>query len=175
MLGKTTNPELQKVEQAVQAKVPPEMQNAFQRIVTAGMVVMYSDKTRQMLTNQLRQQGDPAIIAGEGVAKLMAILYQQSKRTMPMRAAIPAAQLLLCEGLGFMADAGMVQISNELIAQATQEMITYLLQIFGFSKQKIQQYIQAGMQKQGGSAAPAAIQPAAPAQPGGIIAAARGA
>lgn len=180
MLGQTKNPQLQQVEQAVQQKVPPELQSAFQRILTAGLTVMYSDKTRQLLQNQLRSQGNPTIIAGEGVAKLMAILYKQSKGTMPMKAAIPAAQVLLCEGLDFMAKLGLIQISSDTIAQATQEMVAYLLQIFGFSKQKVQQYIQAGMQHSQGGAAPGAPAPQAPAPAqqapaaGGIIGSAIG-
>lgn len=181
MLGKTQNPQLQQVEQAVQAKVPPNLQNAFQRIVTAGLKVMYSDDTRQMLMNQLKQPGEPTELAGQGIAKMMAILYQKSKGTMPMRAAIPAAQVLLCEGLDFMANAGMIQISADTIASSTKEMVTYLLQIFGFSKDKMQKYIQAGIAHHG--AAPDASAPADMAAPAaapapasaGIIASARGA
>lgn len=165
MLGKTKNPQLQQVEQAVEDKVPPDLQDALQRIVTGGLTVMYSPQTRQMLVSQLNKPGEPTEVAGEGIAKLMALLYKQSKGTMPMKAAVPAAQILLCEGLDFMAEAGKVQITSDTIAQATKAMMAYLLQVFGFSKDKVQQFMQAGAQN-------AAPQQAAPA---GIIAQARGA
>lgn len=180
MIGQTTNPQLEQVEQAVQAKVPPALNDAFTRIVAAGQKIMYSPQTRQLLQKQLQQPGQPTEIVGEGVAKLMAILYQQSKGTMPMKAAIPAAQVLLCEALDFVAKAGILQVSSDTIAEATKAMVTYLLQIFGFSQAKIQQYIQAGMAHGGAvgtapgdvAAAPGAP---APAASGGIIAGARGA
>jgi hypothetical protein len=181
MLGKTTNPKLQKVEQAVQQQVPPDQMSAFERIVVAGEKIMYSPQTRHMLQSQLGKNGDPTEIAGEGVAKLMGIMLQKSKGTMPMKAAIPAAQVLLCEGLDFMEQAGLVQVSDEVIAQATKAMMAYLLQIFGFSKDKIDQYMHAGMAAQGnqpGGTMPASADAGGGAQPpaaGGIIGAARGA
>lgn len=180
MLGHTTNPQLQQVEQAVQAKVPPDLMNAFERIVTAGLKIMYSPETRTMLANQLKQPGEATEIVGEGVAKLLAILYQQSKGTMPMKAAIPAAQVLLCEALDFASQAGILQVSADSIAASTKAMVTYLLQIFGFSQAKIQQYMQAGMDH---SAAQQGTMPASadaggdapPPAAGGIVGGARGA
>jgi hypothetical protein len=179
MLGQTTNPQLEQVEQAVQAKVPPDLMPAFERIVTAGLKVMYAPETRQMLANQLKQPGDPAQIVGEGIAKLMGILYQQSKGTMPMKAAIPAAQVLTCEAIDFAAKAGIMQVSSDTIAQTTKEMVTYLLQVFGFSQAKIQQFIQAGMDHSASQGTmPASADAGAGAPPpaaGGIVAGARGA
>lgn len=176
MLGKTNNPKLQQVEQAVQAKVPPDLMNAFDRIVVAGEKIMYSPETRQMLQSQLGKQGDPTEIAGEGVAKLMGIMFKKSKGTMPMKAAVPAAQVLLCEGLDFMEQAGLVQVTDEVIAQATKAMMAYLLQIFGFSKDKVDQYMHAGMDNHGTMPASEDAGDGAPsAAAGGIIKSAQGA
>lgn len=175
MIGNTTNPTLQKIEQAINAKVDPQLQNAFQRIVAAGLKIMYSPQTRQLLQNQMRQHGEPTEIAGEGVAKLIAIAYKESRGTMPMKAAIPAAQVLLCEALDFMAKAGMIEITNDTIAESTKSMIAYLLQIFGFTQQKIQQFMQKGMQYQPPSpGAPNDVKAAQPAA-GGILSSAMGA
>lgn len=166
MLGQTKNQFLQAVEQAVMEKVPQDKRGAFERIVAAGEKVMYSPQTRQMLDNQLSQQGDPAEIAGEGVAKLFGLLFKESKGTMPMEAGIPAAQVLLCEGLDFLEKAGRIQVTNEVIGHATQAMVAYLLQLFGVSQDKLAQMMQAGAQQQG-------AQSGRP-QAGGIVAAARG-
>jgi hypothetical protein len=182
MLGKDTNPQLQKVEQAVMEKVPADLQSAFQRIVAAGEKVMYSQQTRHMLANQVKQGGEMTELIGEGVAKLFAILYKQSKGTMPMKAAIPAAQVLVCEALDFMEKAGQIEVSNDVIAETTKAMIAYLLQLMGFSKDKIDQYTHAGMAANGGvpddGSAPDDVQAAqagAPAAGAGLIAGARGA
>lgn len=179
MLGQTTNPQLQAVEQAVQQHVAPDQVNAFQRIVAAGEKIMYSDQTRHLLQSQLAQKAEPTEIAGQGVAKLMGLMYKESKGTMPMKAAVPAAQVLLCEALDFMEKAGVVQVSDDLIAQATKAMMAYLLQVFGFKKQQIARYMQAGMDAHGEQGAmPASADAGAgapPAAAGGIVNSAQGA
>lgn len=179
MLGQTNNPTLQQIEQEVQSKVPQDMQNAFQRIVTGGLKIMYDPKTHEMVSNQLNQEGDPSDVAGEGVAKLIGLLYKESKGTMPIKAAIPAAQILLCEGLDFMEKAGRIELNNDTIAKATQDMIGYLLQLFGFKQEQIAEYMKAGAQQQGQGATEqppqgAETPQAAPAS-AGIIGAAQGA
>ena len=68
MLGKTTNPLLQKTEAATEAKVPPKYKGACQRIVAAGLRVMYSEQTHDMMVKELQKPQDPSINIGEGVA-----------------------------------------------------------------------------------------------------------
>jgi hypothetical protein len=133
-----------------------------------------------MLQSQLSKQGEPTEIAGEGVAKLLGMMYKESKGTMPMKAAVPAAQVLLCEALDFMEQAGLVQVSDELIAQATKSMMAYLLQVFGFKKEQVDKYMHAGMAAHGSpdGTMPASADAGGGAQPpaaGGIINSAQGA
>lgn len=167
MLGKTTNPLLQKTEQQVQAKVDPALQNAFQRIVTAGLKVMYSQKSHDMMVSELKAHGDPAEIAGNGVAKLLGLLMSQSKGTMPMKAGIPAGTVLLCEGLDFMEQAGLVKVDQNVLAKAMQAMSSSFLQLLGVTPDKMGQMIAQARQQQ---AAPKA---APPKRPAGIVAAAQ--
>lgn len=158
------NPILQKATQAIEAKVPPELRNTYQRIILAGEKVMYSPQTHQMMLKQMKSNPNPAEAAGEGIAKLFAILLKESKGTLNMKAAIPAMTVLLCEALGFMEEAGMVQVTDQLLADATREMGSAVLQVMGITPDKLRTM----MAQRGG-------QPGAPAQPGGIVAAAQGA
>jgi hypothetical protein len=178
MIGKNVDPLLTKVEAAIKAKVPANLQNAFQRIITAGMQVMYSPQTQKLMQRQMNQQGNPADVAGDGVAKLLGILYKQSKNTLPIKAGIPAAQILLCEALDFMEKAGKIKITNDLIAQATKSMLGAILQMFGVTPQKLQAMAQAkqtGQQPAQASAQPAPAMPPAALPQGGIINSAMGA
>lgn len=175
MLGQTDNKLLMNVEQQVAQSVAPEFKKQFEKIVAAGLKVMYSPKTSNMMKKQLNKEGDPIENAGEGVAKLIGILFAESKGTMPMTAGIPAAQVLLCEGLSYMEDSGLIEVTNDVIAQATQSMMGYILQIFGVSREKIAEFMQAGRdavdaKKAGGNP----MQPAQSTQPQGIIAQAQG-
>lgn len=151
------NPILQKAAQAIEAKVPAEMRPTMQRIVLAGEKVMYSPQTHKMMIQQMNSNPNPAEAAGEGIAKLFAILLRESKGTLNMKAAIPAMTLLLCEALGFMEEAGKVKVSEQLVAEATREMGSALLQIIGVTPEKLQSMIASKGQPAPGAAQPAGI------------------
>lgn len=175
MLGKTTNPLLQKTEQAVLAKVQPNLQMALQRTVSAGLHIMYGSKGN-ILAQQLSKTPDYAHNVGEGAAKLVGILFHQSKNTMPMNVAVPAATIFMCEGLDFLEKAGRVQVTPELLAETTQDMGASVLQLFGVTQDKMQQMIaQKAAQGSPGQAQAGASPMAAPTPPPGIINAAQGA
>ncbi|MFI4938922.1 MAG: hypothetical protein ACHP7O_01035 [Burkholderiales bacterium] len=166
MLGKTNNPLLQQTEQAVQAKVSPQMQNTLQRAVVAGLTVMYSPQSHQIMLAQLTKPGDPAQNVAEGVAKLIGVLYRQSRSTMPIPIMIPAAMILMCEGLDFLSKANGTQITPQLVAQCTQDVGQFMLKLLGISQQQMHQVVAHGMSRahQRMQGRQAALQPS-----GGII------
>jgi hypothetical protein len=175
MLGKTANPLLQQTEQAIMQKMKPEFQEPLKRTVTAGLQVMYGSKNN-MTVQQLSKSNDYAHNVGEGAAKLVGILFEQSKKTMPPEIAVAAATIFMCEGLDFLEQAGKIKVTPDLLAEATQDMGASVLQLFGVSQEKMQQMI---AQKQGqgapGSPPTGATPMAAPTPPAGIVQAAQGA
>jgi hypothetical protein len=162
MLGKTTNTLLQQTEQQTQSKVPAKFKTSFDRVVLAGQKLMYSDETHSMMRSQLDAPNPPEINVGEGIAKLMGILWKEGKGTIQMEAFIPAALILLCEGMDFAEKAGKMQVTPDTLAAATKELMSSLMQILGITPEKIQ-------------AAKAQAKPAQPAAPKGIIGKAMGA
>ena len=175
MLGQTTNKALQQVEQATEAKVSPDMQAQFHRIVTAGMKVMYSPQSHHLMAQELSKPGDPTEVVGEGVAKLMVILFKEGKQALPMKAMMPAAIVLTCEALDFAEKAGKLTADSDTIAQTIKEMMSTLLQALGASPQSLQALKsgQPGQSAQPPQATPPAAPPQPPAQPG-IIGGAQG-
>lgn len=157
MLGKTNNAILQQIEQGIQAKVDPAKMNDFQRIVTAGLKIMYDPKTHPLMVRQLSKQGDPADIAGDGAASLVALIYKESKHTMPIKEGVLASQIWLCEGLDFMAQSGKIQITNDLVARATKSLMAHILQLFKIDPRRVNQAALAGQAAQGQSAKPPGI------------------
>lgn len=168
MLGNTQNQLLQQTEQAIQAKVPPKLQDAFQRTVKAGLTIMYSPQSNKLMMQQLGKPGDPLQNVGEGAAKLVGLLYRQSHHTMPVSIAAPAAIIFMCEAMDFLEQSGKVEVTKESIDQATQDTAAFVLQLFGVSQDKLHQIVS----KQQGQSAPAA--PAQAQAPGGIIGSAMG-
>jgi hypothetical protein len=163
------NPLLEKTRAAVLSNAKPQLAKPIEKTVEAGKKVMYDEKTRDMAVQQLSAGSDPESI-GSAVAKLAAILFNQTKGTMPMQVLIPAATILLCEALQFLEDAEAVEVTPDLLAECTMAMTSAVLQAFGATPEQIQGYID----KAGGGGAARQAQPAG--QPsGGIVAGAQGA
>lgn len=163
MLGKTTNALLQKIEAAVEAKIDPKFAIGLKKTVSAGLMVMYSPQSHDMMVKQMQQPGEPTELAGEGTAKLMGLLYTESRQTMPMKVLFPAATVLLCEGLDFMEKSGKIQITNDTVSAAMTSLSSNLLQLLHISQDQLHSIINKGAASiQKPQAAPAA-------QRGGII------
>ena len=141
MLNDKANPLLLKTEQASRAKVAPDQKTAYDKIVAAGVKLMFSEKMHAMLLEQLRQPGDPATVAGQGVAKLLAIMMNQAKGTFPMKAGIPAATALLCEALDMLEQLGKIKVTNDTLSDAMQALGSNLLQLIGVTPKKLDEIL----------------------------------
>lgn len=150
---------IQKTEEAIRAKSNPRK---LDDVVEAGEGIMFSEGGAGMFKEQVDKPGDIVENAAEGVAKLLGILFEQSKGTMPMDTAITAASILLLRGLDFLEEAGRVQVTNEVIAQAMKAMSSYVLQLFGVTQDQIK-----GMAAQNGEKP--ASGPEADAKPRGLL------
>ncbi len=151
------NPILQKTQDAVMQKADQRLAPVINKLADAGKKVMYSEKTQELTFEALGDGKDPAVI-GAAVAKLIGIIYNQSKNTAPMQALIPAAVVLLCEGLDFLEQAGAVEVTPDFLAQCTMEMGSNVAQLFGVTPDRLQ-----GMVNKSGKAAQA------PQPQGGIL------
>lgn len=153
------NPLLEESQAAILQQADERLRPVIMKLVAAGQEVMYSEKTRQMMVEQLGDGQDPEAV-GAAVAKLTGILFNQSKNTAPMQALIPAANLLMLEGLQFLEDAGTIQVTPQSLAQYTMATNSSLLQMLGVTPEKLQ-----GMIQQSGAPA----QPEQPMPAAGII------
>lgn len=162
----SNDPIIAKVQDAVRGNIPADTRVAVQRVVLAGMKVMFSPETHQLMLKSIQSDTDPAHAVGMGVTQLVTLLFKQSKNTIPLPALIPAAVLLCCEALDFMEKANMVKVTPVIMANASQTVTAYLFQKMGYTPDKIAQIVKAGNGQQAGGAQPAPPQPAAaPAQP----------
>lgn len=152
------------IEQQLRAKLTPELNKAMDKVIVAGMKVMFSPETHQLALKEIEGDDMPEDV-GRGVANLLMLLYQESRGTMPMEAGIPAATVLCIEALEFLEQAGRVAADKETVARSVQALFTYIMQHAGISKDKM-----------GGMMAAAKGQAAPPTEaPGGMIAGAQGA
>jgi hypothetical protein len=125
-------------------KMPPELQEAYDRVVIAGMKVMFSDESHKMMLQFMDEEGPADEKLGKGIAGLMLILFKESNETIPPQVIIPAAVQLLMKAAEFAKQSGMGEISNEDIAGGIELMIAIILEKFGVDptqfKQLLDQY-----------------------------------
>lgn len=158
-----TNPLLDKTKAAIYAKADKRLHPVIKKLVAAGQKIMFAEQNQQMMVEQLGDGSEPERI-GAGVAKLIGMVFNESGKKAPMQAMIPAAVVLLCDGLDFIEEAGAAPVTPDFLAECTQAMASNVLQLFGATPEQIQGYID----KAGKGAAPTAQpQPAPP--PAGIV------
>lgn len=118
-------------------KMPPALQEAYQRVVLAGMKVMFSEQTHQLMLKEMDGPGDIAEKLGRGVAGLMLLLFKQSNKTIPPQVMIPAGMDLLMQAADFVRQTNMAQVQNKDISDATEIMVGTLIQAFGGKPQNV--------------------------------------
>ena len=132
------NPMIVKAEAAIDAKVSKADKTAYDKIVMAGMKVMFSKDTHGQLLQGLQESEEKLKTAVEGVIGLLGILFKESKNTMPVGPMILAGQSLLMEGLDFMEQGGMIEVTPDVLGEATQLYIETLLPKIGLTPDKMQ-------------------------------------
>jgi hypothetical protein len=143
----STNPDtpmlpiLEQVEAGIEAKVPPKMMDAYKRIVAAGMKLAFDSKTNASMMKGLEGSQKPIEDIAVGTVGLILLMYDQSKKTMPLDAAIPAGMCLVLHGLDFANRAMGVNITNAEVDQATEIFTSTILPKFGITPEVLQKHI----------------------------------
>lgn len=118
-------------------KVPKNFQEAFTRVVKAGMRVMFSEQTHQFMVDELSQDGPLHEKIGDAIAGLMLLLFEKSNSTMPGEVIIPAGVYLLGQGADFIEKVTEEDVTPDILAGAMQVMIEKLSEKFGINPQKL--------------------------------------
>lgn len=120
-------------------KIPPELQNAYDRVVLAGMKLMFSKESNNFVMKQVQSEGPIGPKLGESIAGLMLMMFMESNKTMPPQVIIPAGLELLAQAADFLRKSKLAQVSNKDFGDATEIMMTIIMQKFGVTPEKMQQ------------------------------------
>src|ERR1700756_2667745 len=118
MIGQASSQILQKTEQQIKAKVPPDLQPGFQRALAAALNIMYNDQQLPKMMAGIQQIQDPIQGAARGAAHLFGVLITQSKSQIPISIASAVAVCVMFEFLDLMEKAGKVKVTPDIVAQA---------------------------------------------------------
>ena len=150
---------LKQVVDGIEQKVEPEMRGAYDRIVTAGLKIMFGEETHDMMAKELEKEGDIATNVADGISRLIALLYVKSKETMPIPAAILASITLMAEALDFAERKMGVPVTNDVVDAAAEATAEQVLRKFGVTPENLQQLVSNVQQGQSGAQAPTQSQP----------------
>ncbi len=147
-----------------QMKLPPDMQEAYDRVVLAGMKIMFSPETSEMAMNVIAGDGPIDERLGEGIATLMGTMVKQSNNTMPPQLVIPAGVELLVAAGDYLKQSGAEPITDDDIGGALAVFSAKVLEAAGA---KDPETLKQMLQQAGGGMPQGAPQPGAAPAPGG--------
>lgn len=122
-------------------QMPPELQEAYDRVVLAGMKIMFSKDSHKLMLKELQKPGPVGQKLGQGIAGLMLILVKESNNSIPPAVLIPAGIQLMMQAVDFMRQTGMEKVTNQDIGDGMELMIMTLMEKFGASPEKVQQML----------------------------------
>lgn len=116
--------------------VNPQQKQQLERIVAAGMKVLFDKSTHQMMIDAMQGDGPIEQKLGQGIVRLIGVLWSESKGSIPPELLIPAGMVLLAEAADFMNQAGQT-VTPEQFGKANEIMLDTLLQQAGVSSDKL--------------------------------------
>ena len=122
-------------------KMPPELQEAYERVVIAGMKMMFSKETNKYMLKQLEGEGTMVEKLGGGIAELMIALFMESNKTMPPQVIIPAGTELLVQAADFINKSDLAEVTNKDVGDGIQLMMSLIFRQFGIDPDKLFQKI----------------------------------
>jgi len=121
--------------------MPPELQEAYERVVIAGMKIMFSKESHKLMLDELQKEGPLGQKLGMGIAGLMLLLFKESNQTIPPEVIIPAGVNLLSRAADFIRKSEIEKITNADIGDAMEVMISTILQKFGVGPEQMAQML----------------------------------
>jgi hypothetical protein len=118
-------------------KMPPKLQSAYDRVVLAGMKIMFSEKTNKVVMKQMQGPGPLSERLGMGIAGLMATLFKESNKTIPPAVIIPAGVYLLAQAADFLKKTQIENIDDKAIGVAMQIFVEITIKMFGGDAEKV--------------------------------------
>ena len=138
MMNSAMIPALQKVETAIEKSVKPEMQEAYQKIVTAGMKMAFSKEANGAIVEGLDKSKTPIKDIAIGAVGMLLLMHKQSKGTMPQDAMVPAGMTLVLHGLDYYGKTSKAPVGNNEVDEATQIYMDALLPKLGITQDMLQ-------------------------------------
>jgi hypothetical protein len=139
--GAATPELIDKMQQALIAKVPPDKKEAFTRIFMAGQKVMYSEGSSELVRKEMERKAPIDAKLAHAAAGLMLILHKESKGQMPPDVGVLAGAALLLEMADFALKTGQ-QMTQQDVRDALDQYVALVMMKYGAKPDQIMGAIQ---------------------------------
>jgi CheY-like chemotaxis protein len=123
----------------IEKNIKPELFDQYERLVAAGMKVMYAPETRNVVQKYLSGPEEPVTKAVKGVMSLLGLLTQKSKTKIEMDVLMPVAMTLMVEALDVLSQKGDIEFTPDVVAQAMSMFVEMLMTQLGVSNEMLTQ------------------------------------
>ncbi|MEO7666830.1 MAG: hypothetical protein ABIU97_07345 [Dehalococcoidia bacterium] len=143
---------LEKKKQDVTSKVNPAIKADFDAIVKAGGTVLWSEQSHDdanHVMEAIQSEGHHPDDIATAMVNLLTMIFKGSKGKMKIEAAYPAAVVLLCQVLQFMAATHELDVTPDLLKAIGKSMANKFVQAFKIDVQESAEPTETGNQPAG--------------------------
>lgn len=140
----------QELQSALRENVPPKYRNAYDRVVVAGMKLLFDKSINRKIMAGIDSKRPPDDLISDGVASLLLMLVKQSKGTIPQQIIIPAGVDLALQFTEFLQRTETVDVDEQMLASAMQKMIFKVFEAFGVKEDQLMNGISRMQELNGG-------------------------
>ena len=123
-------------------EVPSELKPMYDKIVLAGMRIMFSKGSHQLLVDQLQKEGPLAEKISAGIVALMYMLWTQSNKSIAPQLIIPAATALTLRAFDYVQKTGDPEATKEVLGQSVEGALDGIMKGFGGNIDSMEQNLQ---------------------------------
>lgn len=163
----------------LEGSVPPQLKDVYDRIIVAGMKLMWSDQTHKEMVSYLDRIKSPKDIPqliAHGIAKLIQILIREGNIKPKLEdpfypASMLAAQVLCMDALQYVEQKKKITIDQAVLAETHKLLMSGLFKMYGITEELMRKALEHS-QQQGASKNPQGMvqqAPAPAAQPGAAV------
>lgn len=127
--------------QAMEAAMPPELKDAYDRVLLAGKKMMYSPNTQEAIVNIITDENIPVPNKiGEGVANLVVMMDNQGNGTIPKEVIVPVAVSLMMEAADYLYEVG-IDVTEQDLAEGLKILIYGIFQAYGMPPEELDKLV----------------------------------
>lgn len=123
------DPMLAKIQQDIESKLPPNVKDAADRIIVAGLKILYSPQTHpivQTLYDKIQKDGFQPTAIATGMVNFLGMIYKASRGKMSVAVAFPAGVVLLCYVLDDLEKTRGLKITQPLVKDIGKQMASQM-------------------------------------------------